>query len=259
MAALGEAFRTARESQGLTLTEIADRIHIRSVYLAAIEAEDWTTIGPPVYVRGFMRTYARCLGLDPDAAVASFTALGPASTPVLAAPRGEPSRSGQPRGEITRRSGLSWGALAGVLVAIALVIFVAYQYYDYERTRTVGATADPVVAGASAAQPRSVSAGPSDLASVAAGNTPSTVRDAGKPADRSGFGVRLRDSSWVRVTIDGKVTMVGVYPRGTERLFPGRAATIRAGNAGAVDLSLNGKDLGPMGGLGDVAERSLQL
>jgi hypothetical protein len=75
----------------------------------------------------------------------------------------------------------------------------------------------------------------------------------------SQFAVRLRDSSWLRVIVDGKVTMEGLFPKGTQRAFSGRSATVRVGNAGGVDIYVDGKDLGPMGGLGDVAERSYQL
>ena len=66
MAALGEEFRSAREARGLTLSDVAEQIHIRSVYLNAIENEEWAAIGAPVYVRGFIRTYARFLGLEAE-------------------------------------------------------------------------------------------------------------------------------------------------------------------------------------------------
>jgi cytoskeleton protein RodZ len=65
MPALGERFRAAREARGLSLSEVSEQIRIRSVYLAAIEEERWSAIGAPVYIRGFLRTYARFLGLDP--------------------------------------------------------------------------------------------------------------------------------------------------------------------------------------------------
>ena len=57
--------RAAREARRLSLSEVAEQIHIRALYLQNIEEEDWRAIGAPVYVRGFIRTYARFLGLDP--------------------------------------------------------------------------------------------------------------------------------------------------------------------------------------------------
>jgi cytoskeletal protein RodZ len=256
MSALGESFRTARESQGLTLADVAARIHIRSAYLAAIEAEDWKAIGPPVYVRGFVRGYARCLGLDADAIVAAL-ADNPASSGAFRVPA--PARAealGFDRAQSSKRR-LSPGALAGALVAFALVLFVGYQYVVYQREQGVPtAAARPVPVTQPAAQPQP--AGPSLPAPAFA---PSARRRSEVKIDEraSGFAVRLRDSSWLRVTVDGKVTMEGLYPSGTTRTFAGRSATVRVGNAGGVDISVDGKDLGPMGGLGDVAERSFQL
>jgi cytoskeleton protein RodZ len=286
MSALGDTFRAARESQGLTLSDVAERIHIRSVYLAAIEAEDWTAIGPPVYIRGFVRTYARCLGLDPDAAVARFSdrALGGElpSAPFQAAGRIErkPARSernaARPertmatgersvrRGEravasgpraAERKPGLSIGAFAGVFVALALVVFVGFQYFDYQRGASGVAKAARSIA---TAPPASQPEGPGrELQRRAEPGV--EARATPKTEERSGFAIRLRDGSWLRVVVDGKVVMEGLYPKGTARTFAGRSATVRVGNAGGVDVSVDGKDLGPMGGLGDVAERSFQL
>ena len=44
---LGERFRAAREARGLSLSDVAEQIRIRSVYLAAIEDENWNAIGAP--------------------------------------------------------------------------------------------------------------------------------------------------------------------------------------------------------------------
>ena len=90
---LGERFRAAREQRGQTLSEVAEHLRIRSVYLAAIEDENWSAIGAPVYTRGFLRTYARYLNLDPEEAVAEYNArsgtaqAAAAQDPVLRANR----------------------------------------------------------------------------------------------------------------------------------------------------------------------------
>ena len=253
MSALGETFRNARESQGLTLADVAERIHIRDVYLAAIEAENWGAIGPQVYVRGFVRSYARALGIDPDAAVA---ALGGDARSGAAPPRGQyvpPPRSEAllDDTETNPKRRLSLTAVLGVLLAFALVLFVGYQFVDFQRDGKAGgagvSTAAPAVRPGRAASPAKPEA--------AAPPVPAVKAD----AHANGFGVRLRDISWVLVVVDGKTMMEGTFPKGTERSFAGRSATVRVGNAGGVDISVDGKDRGPMGGLGDVAERSYQL
>ena len=76
----------------MSLSDVAEQIRIRSLYLAAIEDENWNAIGAPVYVRGFLRTYARFLGLDPEEAVAAFNRTQPLPQTTAAreprAPRG---------------------------------------------------------------------------------------------------------------------------------------------------------------------------
>src|SRR5579871_247046 len=92
--ALGERFRAAREARGLSLSDVAEQIRIRSVYLSAIEEENWQAIGAPVYIRGFLRTYARFLGLDSEDVVAQFngTAQGSSEPVPPSTPSSTPTR-----------------------------------------------------------------------------------------------------------------------------------------------------------------------
>lgn len=67
---LGDAFRTERARRGISLGDAERTTRINRVYLEAIEEGRLETLPAPVYTRGFVRLYARFLGLDPDAAVA---------------------------------------------------------------------------------------------------------------------------------------------------------------------------------------------
>jgi len=71
--------------------------------------------------------------------------------------------------------------------------------------------------------------------------------------------VRFTSASWVRVTIDGSVTIEGTFSRGTAKTFHGKTAVVLVGNAGGVDLTVDGKPLGKLGKMGVVAERSFTL
>jgi hypothetical protein len=75
----------------------------------------------------------------------------------------------------------------------------------------------------------------------------------------AGIAVRFTARSWLRLTVDGSVKLNGIYPAGTYRLFTGKRADVRAGNAAGVDVTVNGKHLGAMGAPGDVVERSYNL
>ena len=66
--------RQAREAQSLTLHQVAEATKIRTDHLEAIEEGNFTVFSAPIYIRGFVRTYARLVKLDDAAVVASLDA-----------------------------------------------------------------------------------------------------------------------------------------------------------------------------------------
>lgn len=62
----GELLRTIRQARGLDLQDIAERTKISRTYLRAIEDEDFLATPAPVYLRGFVKTLARDLKLEPE-------------------------------------------------------------------------------------------------------------------------------------------------------------------------------------------------
>jgi len=259
MPALGEDFRSAREARGLSLSDVAEQIHIRSVYLGAIEQEDWPQIGAPVYVRGFIRTYARFLGLDAEAAVQRFNETVPAE-------RAPGSSSGLVSMDDDHRSGPSMWTVIGVLVAIIVVAFVGYEWWQYNQ----GSSGAPL-AQTSAPAAGAVSAAPASAAPAAAGSPAPGVSgspDASPAASPSGspsprlahqLALRFTQKSWLRVVVDGKVQIEGLVPAGVTKTYTGHVAYVRAGNAGGVSVSLDGAPARALGKSGDVVEMRYTL
>lgn len=66
MSQLGERFREAREARGISITEASTATRILPRYLQAIEASDVASLPGDVYARGFIRNYAKLLGLPED-------------------------------------------------------------------------------------------------------------------------------------------------------------------------------------------------
>ena len=231
---LGERFRAAREQRGLTLSEVAEHLRIRSVYLAAIEEENWSAIGAPVYTRGFLRTYARYLGLDPEEAVCDYNkAAGAVTAPEQPSPLISLSREPRSLGP------LIWIASA---IALALIGFVVYLYVSPSKTQQTA------VSGSAAA-------------SVAPVTSPSPVTSptpAGLPQTQT-LAIHLTAPSWLRVTVDGSVSIEGTFPAGTTKTFHGKSALVRVGNAGGVEITVDGKTVRKLGGPGDVAEKTFAL
>lgn len=68
----GARLRRARLRRGIELESVAEATKINPSYLRFLEEEYWAGLPAPVYVRGFVAAYARCVGLDPQAVAASY-------------------------------------------------------------------------------------------------------------------------------------------------------------------------------------------
>ena len=64
---VGTALRTAREAQGLSIQDVGNHLRLMHRQIVAMETEDFASLGQPVFARGFVRNYARLLGLDHEA------------------------------------------------------------------------------------------------------------------------------------------------------------------------------------------------
>jgi cytoskeletal protein RodZ len=72
MSSVGETLKNTREAQRLTVTQVADMTKIRSDHIRAIDAGNYDVFSAPVYIKGFVRTYATALKLDPQAIMAQL-------------------------------------------------------------------------------------------------------------------------------------------------------------------------------------------
>ena len=119
---IGEVLKATRTRLGLDIRTVEERTKIRTKYLRALENEDWEVLPSIAYAKGFLRTYARALGLDGDALVdelrrqveSSGESVYPVSEHVLEHRR----RPGEPRG------GPRIGAILGIGAAVAVVILL---------------------------------------------------------------------------------------------------------------------------------------
>ena len=73
MESIGEFFRQVRETKGLTIDEVASKTRIRTDFVKALEDGNFAKLPDQVFARGFVRSYARSLGLDEDDAIHRFT------------------------------------------------------------------------------------------------------------------------------------------------------------------------------------------
>ena len=74
MPTVAEQLRVAREAQGLTVHQVADITKIRTDHIRALEDGNFSMFAAPVYIRGFVRTYAALLKLNVESVVVALDA-----------------------------------------------------------------------------------------------------------------------------------------------------------------------------------------
>jgi len=134
---VGEALRRARESLGLDVEDIALATHVRADYLAALEELDLDPLPARPFAVGYVRAYARALGLDPEAVVARFRREIPGEDTALRAPLGAQFR---------RHARFGKFAAVSLVVIIALVGWNLFVRLGPPRTHVDAAAATTQVA-----------------------------------------------------------------------------------------------------------------
>ena len=89
---IGQVLRDAREAQGMTLEEAAARLRLMQRQIVAMEADEFESLGQPVFARGFVRNYSRLLGLEPKVLLAHMEGA-PAEPAVVSYVEPPPPRS----------------------------------------------------------------------------------------------------------------------------------------------------------------------
>ena len=80
----GGLLRRRREKRALSVAEVAKRLHLDAGIIAALEKDDYARIASPVYVRGYLASYARLVEADSERIVALFDSIAPVEPPAIA-------------------------------------------------------------------------------------------------------------------------------------------------------------------------------
>ena len=125
MPTVAELLREAREEQKLNIYQVAEITKIKTDHIRALEAGQYDAFSAPVYIRGFVRTYAKALRLD----VAQVSAALDAELARTERFSGPPPLEGRPRGALDffmlQLSKLNW-RIVGTLLGVGIVLLVLF-------------------------------------------------------------------------------------------------------------------------------------
>ena len=238
---IGAELRAAREAKGLTLATLAQRIRVQPRILEAIEANNLAAIPPKPFGRGFVRSYAKEVNLDPANVVPNyFSQFPPAEPPPREAVRTPAASSFD--------SSSHWTGF-GAAIAILVVLVAAAAL----RAPGGGSRPESGAVGTSGAASKPDAAPPSP----AVPTTPEKAAPAAdtKPSAPVTLTFSVSRPCWVTARVDGQRTIYKIVAPGeSPALEAQREIIVRFGDAGAVQATINGRQSGPLGADGAVKD-----
>jgi cytoskeleton protein RodZ len=260
---LGLRFRHMREKARLSVETVAQQLKLPASVINAIEKEDWARLGAPIYIRSYVGSYARLLGLPPELAE---DIIRDKPTPQL---NYTGTESGTRR--VLDRSIRNIAYMVMTIVIVGSVVMLVMHFQSPASIAQVMPLDPPIPAAASpsaplpatisptmaAAAPLQASPAPTaSMATVASpvGNQAPVMASLAPSMPSTGVAggelvLRFRDQSWVEVLdSNGQKIERDLVAAGSERRFgAGQISHITLGNAQVVDVSQGGRpvDLAP--------------
>ncbi|MDA8345766.1 MAG: helix-turn-helix domain-containing protein [Thermaerobacter sp.] len=257
MPGIGEQLRAARSARGLSLQDVQKELRIREKYLEALEAENFEEIPGLVYARGFLRSYARYLDLDPDA----LSTQMPTAAPAVAAEQ-EPTQYAMPKAApvrhtlkpvMRRKTNRQWPwVVLPLLFLVALLYYFGLQkpapalggatpktHHKTKPPKSGGGTTTPNGSG-SGAGTAALTQQPSTQAPQPLGGPQDNYLAAKGPIKVT---LALSGPCWVYVSTDGTTVMEATQSGGTFTWTAQQSFFIKVGNPAAATLTVDGQKI----------------
>jgi cytoskeletal protein RodZ len=278
---LGAYLRSLREAKGGSLEDMARSTRVGIRHLEALEDERLADLPSPVFVRGFIRAYCSFLRENPEPALGRYQEL--AGTRAAAQAANAPPRP--------RNTWASSSLVVGLVLLLILGVGLILVNLSVKKSGGTPATtarteparpststapspalvpapstpapaisAPPVTAPTPSPTPP-VAADPPRPETPPAGSPAPTAPPATRPAPGTAstgqrLVIRAVEPTWVRVQTDEGRIAEELLPAGASREWAAeRRFLVTIGNAGGVELTLNGKALPPLGPKGTVIQR----
>jgi cytoskeletal protein RodZ len=235
---LGSLITQARKSAGLSIEDLSGSTNIRTALLKEIELNNFANCGGETYARGHIRNIATKLGVDPLIFIAAFEDEQMHADRSMKDLLVENSVMRQP--EEARK--VSWKVLATISVASLFVVGLGQIIIS----NTASVDIPEPIASVAATPSESSDPTPSEQATVSTGTGVELIITA------------ARAKSWLFVSdAAGRTLFSGQIPQGGTKTFSTDVSlNLKIGNAGGVDLTVNGKNIESIGADGEVVSVS---
>lgn len=254
---LGDTLRAERERQNLSIKDIETGTSIRALYIECIENGDYSKLPGEVYTKGFIRNYANYLKLDADDLVSKFVEENHPEQAAIKLAQ-ENIAQNKTADQLGKKTGQAFSTgndfrervesshkRQNMLLLVAVILLVAAGAFYLLTTDEKQAV-----------QPKAVQT-QTQQAKAPKVETSATPPATTQKADRVEVAARLSDNCWTQVKADGKTVYEGTLEKGKTQTWNAKETiVITAGNAGAIELKVNGKEMGKAGDKGQVVEKT---
>ena len=223
---VGLRLKEVRKSAGLTIEQLSARTRIPASVIEDLERDNFNTCGGPTYARGHIRTIARICGVGDTEILLAFESqtipLSKSIRDLLNDTSATPAKK--------ERKPLSWKALSGVAVGVFAFVLVGAGIFSSSNNSSTTITSP---------------------------STSSSKEDSPVAKKIEGVEVQLKGVnglSWVAISDSTGTTLFsGRVRQGELRTFTdNQLLYVVIGNAGAINLTVNGEDIGVPGRVGEV-------
>lgn len=275
---IGDELKRTREEKGLSIYDIENKTKIKATFIEAIEKEEFEKIPGRVYVKGFVKNYAKFLGMDSNQLLQKLNKhfqegeeedLLVNSRPQLVRPIKENRFSGK------------FTKIISIILILCVLGFGGYKGIEYFSS---GRKAKPQVSEEKPQVPeekpeveskpekepvKEPEKVPEIIPKPEVTPEPAKPEPVEPPKEESLEKIELEilmseggpgiDSCWIQVILDGKLEFEQTILAGREpmKFTASKSIDITYGNAAAIRIKVNGKDQGVLGAPGEVATKRI--
>ena len=273
----GALLKSEREKKGLTLDQIAQTTKLRRHFLEALEKEEWDLLPAPIFIKGFLRSYALAVGLDENRVYKLYE-------------RSRPAKQAPPQPLVENGKSRKGGLIVLLLVLVAAAVIIFLFRWGSEQTPDLKDTVIPSEeqekTGDQAEPSTQESAGVSSTDEGHAGGTepkipvveddPEAVEK--KPAEEEKEEALLDETAseepvqepvadvnllilkgiitektWIKIYIDDQKPKEYIFQPGSSPQWEAKEGFyVLVGNAAGVEFDFNGNRIGDLGKLAQV-------
>lgn len=228
----GELLRQAREAKEITLEDVQAKTKIHIGVLRLLEKGELPSGINLVYLKGFLKIYANLLGLEAQKIIAGFNLDLPVEEKPMKVLKSEHPRKREPNIYLSKDRLRQALRLLFPVLGIVFLIFIIGRIASCRRHAVAAA--------------------------VREAPTEAPAQSSNIPIEKQArikLSVRAKENSWLRVKTDGKTIFQGMFRRGLSETWSAKEKLeLSLGDAGAVELEVNGKRMPSLGRRGEAVK-----